>query len=170
MLDTFELIAEATGREERADVVVDEFDDAARRRPRRRSPTPTPTSPPTFVYFDGWIEGGNVAIRPFGQGSLMGELGEALGLTNAWTGEVDPAYGLGQTDIEGMTEVGDATFFYTGTDDPAGDVNAELAKNQIWKSIPAVAEGRVARLPRRASGPSAARARPSRCSTRTSTC
>ena len=33
----------------------------------------------------------------------MGELGEELGLTNAWTGEVDAAYGLGQTDIEGMT-------------------------------------------------------------------
>ena len=39
----------------------------------------------------------------------MGELGEALGLTNAWTGEVDAAYGLGQTDIEGMTAVGDAS-------------------------------------------------------------
>ena len=36
-----------------------------------------------FVYFDGWVQGGNVSIRPFGQGSLMGELGEELGLTNA---------------------------------------------------------------------------------------
>ena len=82
-------------------------------------------------------------LSSFGQGSLVGELGEELGLTNAWTGEVDPAYGLGQTDIEGMTEVGDATFFYTGTTDPAGDVNAELAKNKVWGSIPAVAEDRA---------------------------
>ena len=101
----------------------------------------------SFVYFDGWIQGGNVAIRPFGQGSLMGELGEELGLTNAWTGEVDPAYGLGQTDIEGMSELGDASFFYTGTTDPAGDVNAELAKNRVWKEIPAVAEGRSYAFP-----------------------
>ena len=35
MMDTFSLIAEATGREERAEVVVDEFDDAPRARPRR---------------------------------------------------------------------------------------------------------------------------------------
>jgi iron complex transport system substrate-binding protein len=77
----------------------------------------------------------------------MGELGEELGLKNAWTGKVDPAYGLGQTDIEGMTKVGDATFFYTGTVDPAGDVNAELAKNNVWKSIPAVAEGRAHAFP-----------------------
>ncbi len=99
------------------------------------------------MWFDGWIQGGNVAIRPFGQGSLMGELGEELGLTNAWKGEVDPAYGLGQTDIEGMSAVGDATFFYTGTTDPAGDVNAELAENRVWKQIPAVEEGRSHAFP-----------------------
>jgi iron complex transport system substrate-binding protein len=77
----------------------------------------------------------------------MGELGEALGMENAWTGEVDEAYGLGQTDIEGMTAVGDATFFYTGTVDPEGDVMAELEKNQIWTSLPAVAEGRAHAFP-----------------------
>jgi iron complex transport system substrate-binding protein len=77
----------------------------------------------------------------------MGELGEELGLTNAWKGEVDPAYGLGQTDIEGMTKVGDATFFHTGTVDPAGDVFAELEKSKVWSSIPAVAEGRSHAFP-----------------------
>ena len=60
-----------------------------------------PRATTEFVYFDGYVQGGNVALRPFGQGSLMGELGEELGLTNAWTCEVDPAYGLGTTDIEG---------------------------------------------------------------------
>ena len=81
------------------------------------------------------------------RGSLIGELGEAIGLKNAWTGKVDPAYGLGQTDIEAMTKVGDATFFYTGTVDPAGDVNAELAKSGVWTSIPAVAENRAHAFP-----------------------
>ena len=102
MMDTFTLIAQATGREERADGRGRRVRRRPGRRPRQASPTPT-SATDDFVYFDGWIQGGNVAIRPFGQGSLMGELGEALGLTNAWTGEVDPAYGLGQTDIEGMT-------------------------------------------------------------------
>lgn len=139
MLDTFELIGQAVGREERAAEVVDEFEmhlaeakDAVADVEERE-----------FIYFDGYIEGGNVALRPFGQGSLMGELGEALGMQNVWTGEVDEAYGLGQTDIEGMTEVGDATFFYTGTKDPEGDVVAELEKNRIWRSLPAVQDGRT---------------------------
>lgn len=145
MVDTFELIAQATGREERADEVVAEFD--TKLAEAKEVVADTDAAGTEFVYFDGWIDGANVAIRPFGQGSLMGELGEELGLKNAWTGEVDPAYGLGQTDIEGMTKVGDATFFYTGTVDPAGDVNAELAKNKVWKSIPAVAEGRAHAFP-----------------------
>lgn len=145
MKDTFELIAEATGREERADEVVAEFDDQLAE--AKEAIADSNAAGTEFVYFDGWIDGANVAIRPFGQGSLVGELGEEIGLKNAWTGEVDPAYGLGQTDIEGMTKVGDATFFYTGTVDPAGDVNAELAKNKVWKSIPAVAEGRAHAFP-----------------------
>ena len=143
MKATFELIAEATGREERAEEVLEEFD--AELAEAKEAVADSDVT--EFVYFDGWIDGANVAIRPFGQGSLMGELGEELSLKNAWTGEVDPAYGLGQTDIEGMTKVGDATFFYTGTTDPAGDVNAELAKNKVWKSIPAVAEGRSHAFP-----------------------
>jgi iron complex transport system substrate-binding protein len=145
MRDTFELIAQATGRMERADEVLADFD--AKLEEGKGALAGTDAAGTGFVYFDGWIDGANVAIRPFGQGSLVGELGEELGLDNAWTGDVDPAYGLGQTDIEGMTKVGDATFFYTGTVDPAGDVNAELAKNEIWKSIPAVAEDRAYAFP-----------------------
>ncbi|MFY1699776.1 MULTISPECIES: iron-siderophore ABC transporter substrate-binding protein [unclassified Solwaraspora] len=145
MLDTFTLIAEALGRTERADVVVEQFQaglDQAKQDVAAAGPSTT-----EFVYFDGWIQGGNVALRPFGQGSLVGELGEAIGLTNAWTGEVDPAYGLGQTDVEGISTVGDATFFHTGTTDPASDVIAELQKNEIWSSLPAVTQGRAHSFP-----------------------
>jgi iron complex transport system substrate-binding protein len=145
MEDTFELIAEATGREDRAEDVLAEFE--ATLEEGQEAIAGSDAADTEFVYFDGWIDGANVAIRPFGQGSLVGELGEELGLTNAWTGKVDPAYGLGQTDIEGMTEVGDATFFHTGTVDPAGDVNAELEKNEVWASIPAVADGRTYPFP-----------------------
>lgn len=143
MTDTFTLIAEATGRQERAEVVVDEFTASV----TAAKAEVADAANGAFVYFDGWVQGGNVSLRPFGQGSLMGELGESLGLTNAWTGEVDPAYGLGQTDIEGMVAVGDATFFHTGTQDPDSDVLGELAKNEIWKALPAVADGNTHAFP-----------------------
>ncbi|MCW4457231.1 iron-siderophore ABC transporter substrate-binding protein [Microbacterium sp. MPKO10] len=140
MKDTFSLIADATGRSERADVVLDEFDTALADAKDAVADADLETT--DFVYFDGWVQGGNVAIRPFGQGSLFGELGEQLGLTNVWSGDVDPAYGLGQTDVEGLVEVGDAMMFYTGTDDPESDSVVDLlADNQIWTSLPAVERG-----------------------------
>src|SRR5699024_2710419 len=65
------------------------------------------------------------------------------GLKNAWTGEVDPAYGLGQTDVEGISKVGDANLFYTGTDDPESEDYVELLEsNDIWANIPAVKDDR----------------------------
>ncbi|QCX28135.1 iron-siderophore ABC transporter substrate-binding protein [Nocardioides jishulii] len=148
MKSTFELIAEATGREEHAEDVLDDFDSALEE--AKETIADSDAAGTEFVYFDGYVDGANVAIRPYGQGSLVGELGEELGLKNVWTGQVDPAYGLGQTDIEGMTKVGDATFFYTGTSDPANpdsDVDAELAQSKVWTSIPAVSEDRTYAFP-----------------------
>jgi iron complex transport system substrate-binding protein len=145
MFATFDLIAQATGRTERAEAVTDEFEQhLADARTAISEAAPEHTD---FVYFDGWIDGGNVTLRPFGQGSLIGELGEELGLTNVWAGEVDPAYGLGQSDIEGMTAVGDATLLYTGTPDPDGDWTKELDKNDVWANLPAVTEDRSHAFP-----------------------
>jgi len=145
MLDTFDIIAQATGRTERAAVVTDEFQQhLADATAQVAEAAPESTD---FVYFDGWVDGGNVSIRPFGQGSLVGELGEELGLTNAWTGEVDPAYGLGQSDIEGMTDVGDATLLWTGTKEGEDDWTAELTKNDVWAGLPAVTEDRAHAFP-----------------------
>lgn len=146
MLATFNLIAQALGRAELATAVSGEFQ--ASLAEAKQTVADAAVENPNFVFFDGWVQGGNVALRPFGQGSLIGELGEAVGLTNAWTGEVDAAYGLGQTDIEGMGKVGDATFFHSGTVDPdSGDVMAELKKNTIWNSLPAVSQGRAHAFP-----------------------
>ncbi|GAB2480044.1 siderophore ABC transporter substrate-binding protein CdtB [Promicromonospora xylanilytica] len=145
MFSTFDLIAEATGRTERAETVTEEFEqhvaDAAA---TIEEAAPEHTE---FVYFDGSVDGGNVALRPFGQGSLVGELGEELGLTNAWKGEVDPAYGLGQSDIEGMTKVGSATLLRTGTKEGEDDWATELVKNDVWANLPAVAEDRSHAFP-----------------------
>ncbi|MGJ7560442.1 ABC transporter substrate-binding protein [Brevibacterium casei] len=146
MKDTFSLVAQATGRSERAQAVLEDFD--AKVEESKQAIADAKPETTDFVYFDGWVNGSNVAIRPFGQGSLIGELGETIGLTNVWTGEVDPAYGLGQTDIEGLSKVGDANFYYTGTEDPESEDYVELLKkNDIWANIPAVKEDRATPFP-----------------------
>ncbi len=153
MEDVLSMIAEATGRTERAEQVLDEFDQHLADAKEKVAAAELPTT--DFLFFDGWIEGGNVVIRPYGKGALFTALGEQLGMTSAWTDEidqaygsggVDPAYGLAQTDIEGLTAVGGANLFYSD-DDTADSYVTELEKSSIWTSLPAVQEGRAHAFP-----------------------
>jgi iron complex transport system substrate-binding protein len=153
MKKVFTMIAEATGRTERAAEVLGQFDQHLATAKEKVQDVSLSTT--DFLFFDGWIEGGNLVIRPYGRGALFTELGEQLGLTSAWTdaidsaygsGGVDPAYGLAQTDIEGLTAVGDANLFYSDDDTPDSYV-AELGKSPVWTSLPAVQEGRAHAFP-----------------------
>ncbi|MDA0635156.1 iron-siderophore ABC transporter substrate-binding protein [Nonomuraea sp. MCN248] len=101
-----------------------------------------------FVMADGWKQGSSISIRLFGKGSLVSEIGGRLGLENAWKGEVDKQWGLGTTDVEGLTVLKDpdTRFFYNASD--GADVFADgLAKNAIWKSLPFVEKQQVTRMP-----------------------
>ena len=153
MKQVFAMIGEATGRTERAEQVLEEFDEHLAEAQQQVADVDLPTK--EFLFFDGWVEGGNVVVRPYGQGALFTELGQQLGLTPAWTDEideaygsggVDPSYGLAQTDIEGLTAVGDANLFYSDDATPDSYV-AELEKSSIWASLPAVVEGRAHAFP-----------------------
>ncbi|SDQ94423.1 iron-siderophore ABC transporter substrate-binding protein [Microbacterium sp. cf332] len=153
MKTVFSMIAEATGRTERADAVLTEFD--AHLAEAKEQVAGADLSTTDFVFFDGWIESGNVVIRPYGIGALFTEIGQELGLTPAWTDEidesygsggVDPAYGLAQTDIEGLTAVGSANLIYSN-DGTAESYVSELQKSPIWTSLPAVAENRAFEFP-----------------------
>ncbi|RKW70054.1 iron-siderophore ABC transporter substrate-binding protein [Galactobacter caseinivorans] len=145
MLHTFGLIAEATGRAERADAVEAEFNASLQQGAQKIKDAGKAGS--EFVYFDGWLEGSNVTVRPFGQGALLAEVGESLGLKNAWKGEVDAAYGLGQTDVEGLTTVQNAHLLYTSTADADTDIMPALRKTAIWSGLTAVKENREKGFP-----------------------
>lgn len=152
MKQVFTLIAEATGRTDRADEVLADFDQHLADAKQKVSKADLPTT--DFVFFDGWVEGSNLIVRPYGEGALFTAFGEELGLTPAWTsdidkaygsGGVDPAYGLAQTDLEGLTAVGNANLFYSK--DEEGGYTDELEKSSIWSSLPAVTEGRAHAFP-----------------------
>ncbi|GAA2301121.1 iron-siderophore ABC transporter substrate-binding protein [Streptomyces kunmingensis] len=158
MRDVFSMIGQATGRTERADQVLKEFDEHLATAKQQVTDADLPTK--DFLFFDGWLEGGNLTVRPYSDGALFTEIGKELGMNPAWTndvnkkhgdGGVDPAYGLAQTDVEGLTAVGDANLFYAN-DEGAGGYVAALAKNPIWKKLPAVKEGRAHSFPARVWG------------------
>jgi ferric hydroxamate transport system substrate-binding protein len=143
MKENFASIATLLGKESEAEQVLGEFDASVEE--ARAAIAEADLETTEFAYADAWLDGSNVSIRMFGEGSLVSELGEAIGLTNAWTGKVDPAYGLGNTDVEGMTAVGDAHLFYTSTESEPW-VSA-LDRNAVWRDLPFVTEERLHPFP-----------------------
>ncbi|GIJ35555.1 ABC transporter substrate-binding protein [Verrucosispora sp. WMMD703] len=140
------MIATAVGKTAEAEKLLADFDAAIADGKKKIADAGAAGKP--FAIADGWKEGSTVSIRMFGEGALVSQIGIQLGLTNAWTGETDPAWGLGQTDVEGLTVLKspDLHFFYNASD--GVDVFADgLNSNAIWKSLPFVEQGNLHRMP-----------------------
>jgi iron complex transport system substrate-binding protein len=145
MREDFTMIAEAVGKTDEADKVLEDLDTTLAE--GREQIAEAGAEGQKFAMADGWQEGSNVSIRMFGEGALVSDLAEELGLVNAWTGKVDGTWGLGTTDVEGMTALKDEKdlqFFYSASED---DVFAEgLEDNAIWEGLPFVEQGNLHKL------------------------
>ncbi|REF35723.1 iron-siderophore ABC transporter substrate-binding protein [Thermasporomyces composti] len=142
MKDNVRLIATAVGKEEEAEAVLEEFD--ATLAEGQRAIADAGLAGAGFAMADAWTEGSSVNIRMFGKGSLMSDLAEELGLRNQWTGEVDEVWGLGVTDVEGLTALPDVHFFYSASEEDV--FTGVLADQPIWRSLPFVTKGQVYKL------------------------
>ncbi|MFD4422787.1 iron-siderophore ABC transporter substrate-binding protein [Agromyces sp. NPDC058484] len=137
-------IATATGQEAEAEEVLAGFDEKLDE--GRAALEAAGLAGAAFMMSDSWASGGQVSIRPFAEGALLTAVTEELGLENAWTGDGDADYGLGSTDVEGLTGVGDVEFLYI-TNGEADAYRNELSGNAVWQSLPFVQSGKVHRLP-----------------------
>ncbi|WP_428965690.1 ABC transporter substrate-binding protein [Micromonospora fluostatini] len=140
------MVATAVGKTAEAEKLLADFDTAIA--DGKKKIADAGAAGKSFAIADGWKEGSSVTIRMFGQGALISQVGIQLGLKNAWTGEVDEVWGLGQTDVEGLTGLKDQDlhFFYNASD--GDDVFADgLAGNAIWRSFSFVKEGKLHRMP-----------------------
>jgi ABC-type Fe3+-hydroxamate transport system substrate-binding protein len=139
-----EVIAQAIGKSAEGDELLSEMDTAladGKKAVEAKGAAGTP-----FVMADGWLEGSTVNIRPFGKGSLVSDAAEAVGLKNAWTGQVDAQWGLGATDVEGLTALTDpkTVLFYSASEDDV--FTTGLAENPVWQRLPFVASKKVFKL------------------------
>jgi ferric hydroxamate transport system substrate-binding protein len=144
MRDDLMMIATAVGQTGRATTLLADLD-AAIAAGRERIAA---SGIKGYAMADGWMQGSAVSIRMFGQGALVSDVATRLGLSNAWTGEVDTMWGLGVTDVEGLLplKTADVRFFYNASG--AEDVFADgLKGNAIWQSLSFVQKGRVHKLP-----------------------
>lgn len=142
MRTAFQTIAHAVGRDDEADRVLDDLD--ALLADSEAALAEAGVAGDGFAMADGWMDGSTVSIRMFGEGSLMSELAEAIGLQNRWSGEVDEVWGLGTTDVEGLTSLGELHFFYSASEDDVFQTG--LSGNRVWDNLPFVAAGDVHKL------------------------
>ena len=142
----FTMIAQALGKEAEATQVLADLD--TRMAETREAIAEAGNDGAPFAMADGWMEGSNVNIRMFAEGSLFSDIAEEVGLENAWTKPGDEMWGLMTTDPEGISALKkheDLTFVYSSSDEP--DVFAEgLSKNAIWTSMPFVEKDNLHKL------------------------
>ncbi|WP_372698306.1 iron-siderophore ABC transporter substrate-binding protein [Arthrobacter sp. JSM 101049] len=141
--DNLELVAEATGTEDQAEEAIAEYDAAVAE--GKKALADAGLAGTRVAFADGWVADGQVSIRPYAKGSLLTDINTELGLVNAWTLKGDPAYGLAQTDVEGLTKIDADRFVYIANDVDA-DFTEALEDNAVWKSLPFVKSGNVYRL------------------------
>ncbi|WP_055696717.1 MULTISPECIES: ABC transporter substrate-binding protein [Streptomyces] len=148
MTDNLDLLAKATGTTERATKLKKDFE--AKLAEGKKKLAGADLAGAEFAFADGYDVSNQVTIRPYTSGSLLGAVNAELGLKNPWKVKGDKAYGLGSTDVEGLTKLGDDVHFaYIGND---GDKSSTpftdaLAKDKVWTSLPFVKKGNVHRLP-----------------------
>ncbi|MGW5722511.1 ABC transporter substrate-binding protein [Amycolatopsis sp. NPDC003865] len=99
------------------------------------------------AFSDAYVTSGSVSIRPYTKGALVSAVFARLGLETAWTMAGDPAYGLGQADVEGLTQLPDVRFWYLANDADGDPYQQQLAGNAIWQNLPFVKSGKVHRFP-----------------------
>ncbi|EGX56714.1 binding-protein-dependent transport lipoprotein [Streptomyces zinciresistens K42] len=148
MTKNLDLLAKATGTTEQADRIKKDFD--AGLAAGRKALADAGLGGTGIAFADGYVVSNQVTLRPYTSGSLIGAVNERLGLKNAWTGTGDKSYGLGSTDVEGLTKLGaDVRFAYIGNDDDKTSTpfTEALAKDKVWTSLPFVKKGNVHRLP-----------------------
>ncbi|GAB3999051.1 siderophore ABC transporter substrate-binding protein CdtB [Glycomyces albus] len=145
MKTDLDMIAALLGKTDEAAVLWGEFQ--ARIGETRAAIEAAGTKDIPYLWVDGWEEGGTVAIRMFGPTSLVGNLATEIGLTNAWDGETDGQWGLGQNDIEGMSEYAETDLRLIYNDaDGTGPFAETLPANDIWANLQFVEDGHTYKL------------------------
>ncbi|PWI13034.1 ABC transporter substrate-binding protein [Streptomyces sp. Act143] len=148
MNENLDLLARATGTTQQAEKIKDAFD--AKVTAGKKALADAGLDGAKYAFADGYDISHQVSIRPYTSGSLIGAVNERLGLENDWTVKGDQSYGLGTTDVEGLTKLSDdVQFAYIGNDDDESSTpwTGALAKDKVWTSLPFVKKGNVHRLP-----------------------
>jgi iron complex transport system substrate-binding protein len=152
MFANVDLVAKATGTEDEAEELREDFDDKLAE--TKEAVAGSDLADTTVALADAYENGGSVTVRPYTPTSQLGTIMGELGIENGWADveglEPDAAYGLAQTDVEGLTKLpDDVRFWYFSNDTETDPFRVTLKDNTVWTSLPFVEAGDVTRLPDR---------------------
>ncbi len=143
MTTDLDLIAKATGHTAQAASVQKTF--ASTLATGKKALAAAGLAGTKIAVADSYTVSNQVTVRPYTATSLFGAIDQQLGLVDAWDVTGDKSYGLGSTDVEGLTKLGDVPLVYENSgEDP---FTVELANNAVWKNLPFVKQDKVHRLP-----------------------
>lgn len=139
MRQTFERIAEAVGRSERAGAVLDELD--ASLAAARKQVQAMPADDRRFILVQTYSAKNAPVLRVFTGDAMAVQILEQMGLTNAWSSETSN-YGFSTVGLDALMDVADVHLLYVAQaeDDPLGE---ELRDHPVWRQLPMVASGKV---------------------------
>lgn len=148
MKTSLDAVARATGTSARATSLWNGFTAELAADKKKLAAAGVAGKPVAFA--DGYRVSNQVTVRPYTKTSAIGAVNSSLGLTNAWAVKGDAAYGLGTTDVEGLTKLPAQTnFLYVENNSDASSAvfTKSLSGNAVWKSLPFVTSGQTHRLP-----------------------
>lgn len=146
MFASLDMLAKATGTEDRAKELRAEFDKKVA--DGKAAVEAAGATGDKVAFADAYVDAGTVNIRPFAKGSLVADTLAEIGLANSWPMDGDPVYGLAAADVEGLTQLPADTRFWYLVNDAFGDPFTEqLADNAIWTNLPFVKNDAVHRFP-----------------------
>ncbi|MPY96594.1 MAG: ABC transporter substrate-binding protein [Actinophytocola sp.] len=143
MKTNFTELAEAVGKEDKAEEVLGELD--AKVEDVKSTIEESGESDSPFALAQGYTAEGAPGIRMFTSDTMAASLLEEAGLKNGWSGKPD-SWGMTTVGVEGLTKVdSDARFLYVAlkSDDPFTSV---LKGNAAWQNLPFVKQDKVAAL------------------------
>ncbi len=150
MFDNVDIVAKATGTEDEAATLRTEFD--TKLADAKKTVAASDVAGAPVAFSDAYDTGDAVSVRPYTETSQLGSLLGELGFTNAWDSidglEPDKAYGLAQTDVEGLTKLpADTKYWYIANDSETDPYVDTLKDNSVWTSLPFVKDDSVVRFP-----------------------
>lgn len=134
MVATFTAIAQATGREAQAEVVLTQLTD--RFAAAKDALEAAGRAGETFILSQTFMSSEVPTFRLFTENALAVQVLEQIGLENAW-GDSPQPYGFSTVDFEAFAAIPDTNFLYVAQD----DYQTMLADLPLWKGLPFVQSG-----------------------------